>query len=255
MDREHEFFGEAVAEAAPWPDLVPAAPVMQPPIGDLVAGDLPPAVQDFIAAIIAAGLIRPGRSEREVDHDIYALAQQLYGIDHHWHQRIALAGRNTTADTTLSLPVLRLASQDMVTLDFGPVLEIWGIDIGVSFMLGDAARGQWLHRDLARIHQNLRQAYFDKPDITGAGLHAIAVQAAHDSGWQLGGRHVGHQAGEFPHLHVPWLPQRHRICAENPDRLRQPDALGRPRRWVLRLHLIDPVSGIGAVAKSMLAQA
>ena len=46
-------------------------------------------------AIEAEGLIAPGRTERMVEKDIYALAERSFGVTKHWHKRIVRAGVNT----------------------------------------------------------------------------------------------------------------------------------------------------------------
>jgi hypothetical protein len=38
------------------------------------------------------GLLRPGRTEREIEQDIYAIALQRFGVEKHWHKRIVRAG-------------------------------------------------------------------------------------------------------------------------------------------------------------------
>src|ERR1700675_728490 len=46
-------------------------------------------------AIEAAELVVPGRTERQVEDDIYALALKQFGVEQHWHRRIVRAGVNT----------------------------------------------------------------------------------------------------------------------------------------------------------------
>lgn len=49
---------------------------------------------ELFAAIEENGLIAPGRTERMIDEDIYALAEQSFGVTQHWHRRIVRAGPN-----------------------------------------------------------------------------------------------------------------------------------------------------------------
>jgi Xaa-Pro dipeptidase len=37
-------------------------------------------------AIEANQLVAPGRTEREVEQDIYALAEERFGVEKHWHR-------------------------------------------------------------------------------------------------------------------------------------------------------------------------
>ena len=41
------------------------------------------------------GLIAAGRTEREIEDDIFALAQAEFGVAQHWHDHIVRAGANT----------------------------------------------------------------------------------------------------------------------------------------------------------------
>jgi hypothetical protein len=43
----------------------------------------------LLDAIESKGLIRPGRSEHMVVRDIFSLAEQSFGVKHHWLQRVA----------------------------------------------------------------------------------------------------------------------------------------------------------------------
>ncbi len=96
--------------------------------------------QDRLAALIAAEqqadrlfaaietnrLIRPGRTETEIDQDIYTLAEQSFGVTQHWHKRIVRAGPNTVRVFAETPPVHEIAENDTVFLDLGPVFDAWG---------------------------------------------------------------------------------------------------------------------------------
>lgn len=36
------------------------------------------------------GLIRPGKSEKELNNELFILARELFGIEKYWHKRIVL---------------------------------------------------------------------------------------------------------------------------------------------------------------------
>ena len=40
-------------------------------------------------------LVRPGRTEREIEQEIYQIALEQFGVEKHWHKRIVRAGANT----------------------------------------------------------------------------------------------------------------------------------------------------------------
>ena len=75
-------------------------------------------------AIESRRLIRAGRSETEVDQDIFVLAEKSFGVRQHWHKRIVRAGANTVCFAE-NPPVREIANNDTVFLDLGPVFGEW----------------------------------------------------------------------------------------------------------------------------------
>jgi Xaa-Pro dipeptidase len=84
----------------------------------------------------ARGLIRAGITEQTLNADIYALAQEMYGITKYWHKRIVRAGKNTLLPYAENPPDLTLQEDDILFLDLGPVFENWEADFGRTFVLG-----------------------------------------------------------------------------------------------------------------------
>lgn len=195
---------------------------------------------DLLAAIEARGLIAPGRSECDVERDIYALAERVFGVEKHWHKRIVRAGANTLAIAADNPPVRDIAADDIVFLDLGPVFGTWEADVGASYALGDDPVKHALCRDLEAQFAAVCARFRDEPDITGASLYAFACESAAEAGWRFGGRIAGHIVAEFPHARLPGAKQIHQISAENPTRLRDPDAHGEERHWICEIHLVEP---------------
>ncbi len=52
---------------------------------------------ELLKTIEDRSLIRPGRTEKEIEQDILVLAETEFGITQHWHKRIVRAGINTLA--------------------------------------------------------------------------------------------------------------------------------------------------------------
>ena len=78
-----------------------------------------------------------GPDEREVEHDIYALARDDFGVEKHWHKRIVHAGVNGLATARENPPVLTIANDDLVFVDLGPVFDEWEADVGRSYVVGN----------------------------------------------------------------------------------------------------------------------
>src|ERR1700689_2916864 len=90
-------------------------------------------------AIEAAGLVAPGKTEKELDDEIYELARRDFGVQTHWHKRVVRAGPNTVCIFSDDPPIRTIAPDDIVYLDLGPVFagddEAWEADIGRSYAL------------------------------------------------------------------------------------------------------------------------
>jgi len=103
----------------------------------------------LLDAIETAGLIAPGRSERDVERDIYALAEQSFGVKQHWHKRIVRCGINTLCIAAEDPPVREIAADDTVFLDLGPVFGAWEADVGRTYAMGTDPRKQKWRRSSA----------------------------------------------------------------------------------------------------------
>jgi Xaa-Pro aminopeptidase len=207
----------------------------------------------MLDAIERAGFVAPGRSETEIDADIYALAERDFGVTVNWHKRIVRTGPNTICTFHEKTPVRIIASDDTVYLDLGPVFGEWEADLGRSYALGGDPEKQRLVADLPRLFDIVKARYDSSPDITGAALYAFAQNAAADAGWIFGGKIAGHIVGEFPHIQrVPGDPDMHRIAPANTRPMRDPDDNGDERHWILEIHLVDRARGFGGFYERLL---
>ena len=189
-------------------------------------------------AIEAAGLIAPGRSEREVDADIAALALERFGIERHWHRCNVRAGANTVTTFHDRPPLRVIGPEDTVYVDLGPVFAAWEADVGRTYAVGADAAKHALVAALPVVFEAVRARV--TPDMTGAVLYALACEMAEAHGYHFGGSIAGHVVAEFPHAVWPGDPDHQRIGPNNPTRLTDPDPFGRPRHWILEIHLLEP---------------
>lgn len=203
-------------------------------------------------AIEAAGLIAPGRSERDVEREIYDLAKARFGVEKHWHKRIVRTGPNTLLVAGDNPPVRTIAADDTVYVDLGPVFDEWEGDVGRSYLMGDDPAKARLIADLARIFE-IGQAHFHAtPDITGAALYDFVCRQSEAAGWAFGGSIAGHVVSEFPHAHLPGDKELNRISPRNPRPMRDLDGLGQVRHWILEIHLVDSARTFGGFYERLL---
>jgi len=203
-------------------------------------------------AIEAAGLIAPGRSESELDREIYALAAEHFGVKRHWHKRVVRVGANTVCIFADTPPERTVEADDIVYLDLGPVFEDWEADVGRSYVVGNDSAKTKLVADLPRIFDIVQAYYRASPGITGAELYAFAQKAADDAGWLFGGVIAGHIIGEFPHAQIPGDKALNRIAPSNPTCMSESDGNGHEKHWILEIHLVDKARTYGGFYERLL---
>lgn len=196
-------------------------------------------------------LLQPGRTEREVEQDIYAIALDQFGVEKHWHKRIVRAGANTLTIAADNPPVRTIEPDDIVYVDLGPVFEDWEADLGRTYILGRHP-GAPLVAALPRVFERVQAHFHASPQITGAELYAFAQKAAAEAGWRFGGAIAGHLVSEFAHAQIPGEKDFTRIHPRNPKPMRDPDELGRERHWILEIHLVEPSGSYGGFYERLL---
>jgi Xaa-Pro dipeptidase len=206
----------------------------------------------MFAAIEAAGLVRPGVSERQVEDEVRDLALKDFGVTTHWHRRIVRSGPNSITTAGDHPPVRDIGDGDIVYLDLGPVFEGWEADIGKSYALGDHPRKHALVAELPRQFEKLQSHFRANPAITGASLYDFAVKAAEQAGWKFGGKIAGHIVSEFAHAQIPGPKDLTRIYPDNPEPMSNPDGNGNPRHWIGEIHLVELDGSFGGFYERLL---
>lgn len=207
---------------------------------------------ELFTAIEAGGLVATGRSERDIERDIYDLALERFGVEKHWHKRIVRAGPNTLSTATDNPPVRVVGPDETVYVDLGPVFDEWEGDVGRTYLMGNDPAKAKLIADLERIFGIGQQHYRATADITGAGLYDFVCKQAEDAGWRFGGTIAGHVVGEFPHARLPGDKELNRISPRNPRPMSEPDGLGQVRHWILEVHLVDRSGTFGGFYERLL---
>lgn len=197
-------------------------------------------------------IIRAGVRESEINDDIYKLAEKMFGISTYWHKRIVRAGSNTLAPYDENPPDLIVADDDIVFLDLGPVFEEWEADFGRTFVIGSDPVKLKLRDDIAKAFAQGKKYFKDHPDVTGAELFNYAKDLAAQYGWEFGGAIAGHLIGQFPHERIPNDKVTLYSHPGNPRRMRDLDANGQERHWILEIHFVDRARQIGGFYEELL---
>ena len=232
-------------------DIHPApAPAATPAFAELLAAERKALA--LLDAIEAAGLIAPGRTELEVERDIYTLAARDFGVTEHWHDRVVRAGVNTLCVAGEEAPNRTIGEDDIVFLDLGPVFTRWEADVGRSYAVGSDPAKHALCANLLVVFDALQARYQADPQITGAQLYAYAHEEAEARGWRFGGKIAGHLVGEFPYARTPANKDLRLARPSNTRPMRDPDEDGRPRYWILEVHLVSPDGSFGGFYERLI---
>lgn len=208
--------------------------------------------QQLFHAIENRGLIQPGKSERELNEDIFKLADELFGIKKYWHKRIVRSGINTLVPYDDNPPNLVLQDDDILFLDFGPIIEDWEGDFGRTYVLGDDPYKLQLKQDIETAWHEAK-AWFDQhTSLTGAAFWHYIVALANQYGYTYGGQLGGHLIGHFPHERLEPKNYGLYVHPENHNDMFLPDAQGHKRHWILEIHFVDRQRQIGGFFEQLL---
>ncbi len=198
------------------------------------------------------GLIRAGITEKELNEEIFALAEEMYGTKTYWHKRIVRAGKNTLLPYDDNPPDLVIGEDEILFLDLGPVFEEWEADFGRTFVLGPDPLKHKMRRDIGEAFADGKQHFNENPGITGSELFEYAQSLAKKFGWEFGGPIAGHLIGQFPHERIPDDKVTLYVHPDNHRPMRSIDQQGRERHWILEIHFVDRERQFGGFYEELL---
>jgi len=197
-------------------------------------------------------IIAAGKTEKGINTAVFKLADELFGIKKYWHKRIVRAGANTLYPYNENPPDLVIQENDIVFLDFGPILEEWEADYGRTYVIGTDSLKLKLKQDIEVAWQECRDYFFSQTQLTGANYYNYCVQKAKEFGWEFGGPIAGHLIGHFPHEELEKEIKTNYIHPENHQNLFEPDTSGNKREWILEIHFINKEQQIGGFFEQLL---
>ena len=192
------------------------------------------------------GLIKAGKTEKQINTEVFELADELFGIKKYWHKRIVRAGKNTLYPYEENPEDLTIKEDDIIFIDFGPILEEWEADFGRTYVLGNDLLKLKIKDDTEKLWKEANDYLIKNPDITGAQLYQYCTILALNNGWEYGGPIAGHLIGHFPHEQLDGEDKTNYIHPENHIAMNQKDVNGNNRFWIIEIHLIDRKNQIGA---------
>jgi len=208
--------------------------------------------ESLFAAIVSENLIVPGKLESVLSRDIHKLARAHFGVRRHWHKRVVRSGPNTLLKFSDTSVDRRIAADDIVSLDLGPVFDVWEADLGRTYVLGPDPDKQRLVTDIADAFRRGRALFDATPELTAGELYDFVFGLAPTYGWKFGASSAGHLIGAFPHESLAQKSKRFTIRHGNATALRERDRRGRERHWILEIHFVDEAKQIGGFFEELL---
>ena len=197
-------------------------------------------------------LIAAGKSEQQLNAEVFKLAYELFGIEKHWHKRIVRSGANTLLPYKENPPDLVIQENDILFFDFGPIIGEWEADLGRTYVIGNDPGKHKLKSDIERAWYETKEWFHKKTKITASELYQYTVEKAKEYGWTFGGEIAGHLIGEFPHERLEPGNYQLYVHPENHNDMFVPDAKGNKREWILELHFVDIEKQIGGFFEQLL---
>ncbi len=200
------------------------------------------------------GLIAEGKSEHQLNDEIFKLAFELFGIKKYWHKRIVRAGKNTLLPYKENPPDLTLKKDDILFFDFGPVFEEWEADFGRTYVIGHDEKKLKLKQDIESAWIE-GKAFYDenKSYLTGADFYNYTKKLAVKYGWEYGNIHCGHLIGNFPHEVIVGEEVINYIHPENNLLMSEKDKNGNDRFWIYEIHFVDTKLEIGGFFEQLVS--
>ena len=199
-------------------------------------------------------IILEGKTESELNKEVFNLAFELFGIKKFWHKRIVRSGKNTLLPYKENPVNLTIQKDDILFFDFGPVFDDWEADVGKTYVVGNNAKKLKLKQDVELAWKEGKE-YFDlnKAKLTGADFYHYTKKLAEKYGWEYGNHHCGHLIGNFPHETILGEDEKNYIHPNNNQLMSDKDINGEERYWIYEIHLIDRELEIGGFFEQLLS--
>ena len=203
-------------------------------------------------AVEDQSIIMPGKTEKQVNQEVFKLAKDMFGIEKYWHKRIVRAGENTLYPYDENPPNLTLHNDDIVFLDFGPIFDDYEADFGRTYVIGNDPRKISLKQDVEDAWYEAKEWFLQHTYITGSDFYKYLKILAQRLGWEFGGEIGGHLIGKFPHERIEPNKYQLYVHPENHNDMIARDPSGDVRHWILEIHFVDRQKKIGGFFEQFL---
>lgn len=201
-------------------------------------------------------LIFPGKTEKDLNDELFELAFELFGIKDRWTKRLVRAGKHTMDPYGEISENLYLEADDLLSINLGPVFETWGADYGKMYVLGSDPHKLKLKHDVELAWQDTKAFFDHHTSISGSELYRYTIYLARKLGWEMSGEIAGYVAGHSPHGRLDGRlykeVKENYIHPNNHLDMLLPDINGHKKEWILEIHFVNKRKLIGGFAKHLL---
>ena len=225
---------------------------MKTPIQNLIEAERKAEI--LFQEIEKQGIVQVGKTEKELNTEVYELAFSLFGIKKYWHKRIVRSGKNTLLPYKENPPNLTIKEDDILFFDFGPVFENWEADVGKTYVTGNNAQKLKLKQDVELAwHEGKAFYQANKETLTGADFYNYTKKLAKKYGWEYGNHHCGHLIGNFPHETILGEEETNYIHPNNHELMSNKDVNGNERFWIYEIHFVNTELEIGGFFEQLVS--
>ena len=198
-------------------------------------------------------LIVPGKSEAQLASEVSDLALGKFGIWDHWHKKIVRTGENTLATYGENPSDKIIGDDDILFIDFGPIVEGYEADLGRTYVIGNDPMKLKLKNEVEKAWYEIQAWYQKQTSLKASDMFQYVVKKAGEYGWIFAGEIAGHIVGKFPHEQPP-DPKSFEldIHPSNHNDMFLLDANGNKRHWILELQFVDMEKEIGGYFEQLL---
>ncbi|HMU98123.1 MAG TPA: M24 family metallopeptidase [Chitinophagales bacterium] len=192
-------------------------------------------------------LIISGKDEAILNEEIYQLAKLNFGIEKHWHKRIVRCGQNTLVPYKENPPNLKIQDNDIIFLDFGPIIDNWEADLGRTFVVGNNPKHLKIKNEIEQAWLETKDWVLQQKELKASKLYLFVQEKAKEFGWEFGGSIAGHIIGMFPHEKLD--PENFKFYIHPENHL---DIFQLNKHWILEMHFIDKEQQFGAFYEQLM---
>ncbi|HEU5164992.1 MAG TPA: M24 family metallopeptidase, partial [Chitinophagaceae bacterium] len=126
-------------------------------------------------AVEKNNLIIPGKSEAQLASEVSDLALEKFGIRDHWHKKIVRTGVNTLATYSENPSNKIVGDDDILFIDFGPIVEGYEADLGRTYVIGNDPIKLKLKSDVEKAWYEIQAWYQMQTSLKASDMFQYVV--------------------------------------------------------------------------------